>query len=284
MANFYTYTSDGLLTLSIICQMRNCNKSELLTLNSEPYSGDTSISVGQYLQQLDLEGQLIPKGLTFKIPVGLTGGVNSRYSSFTNNSTLLTTINGTDTKYNTTTTSVTHYQLRSSASNYSTSRDFNCYTYVLLDGSAQDVYDLPVYPNEFSDSNRPNFSPISILGRSVDYQVYQGSSRSVSFILNLHDELCPDRNYVHNLVAYIESAAYPGYTSDGVLVPEIFFQIGNQFTIRGILTGCDANWKAPIISGRLVNCDLSISITETSGPWSQYEIRNSGGFRTTGVR
>lgn len=277
MANFYTFMSDGRMTLSMICSTVGCNKSELITMNSQKYS--EGMTVGQYLQSLDLSGDLVPKGLTFKIPVSLTGGVNTRYSSPKSLTSLLTTVDSTDTKYNVN-TSNSHDLLRSRAANTTVGKDFNCSVYVLLNGANQGVWSIPVYPNEFSDNNGSNFNAQNLLGRSVDYQIYQGSSRDVSFTLQMHEELCSSYNYIHSLVAYIESACYPGYSGNIVEVPEICFNIGSQFKIRGILTNCSANWKAPIINGKLVNCDLSVSVRETTGPFSQGQVASSGGWRS----
>lgn len=291
MANFYTYSSDGKMTLTMICNILGCSKSDLITLNSQSYKD--GMTVGQYLQLSDLKGEIVESGLTFKIPVGLTGGVNTKYSAYRNLSTLLTTKDSSDTKYN------VHKSLKSYA-DYSGSyfgdgakshqflrdrlegasvKHFTCFMYALLNGRHLDSWYLPVYPNEFSDSNRPNFSQVGILGRSVDYQIYQGSSRDVSFTLQMHEELCSDYDYIHNLVTYIESACYPGYAGGIVQVPEIYFNIGSQFKIRGIITNCSANWKAPVIDGRLVNCDLSIGITETTGPYELSQVKSMGGRR-----
>lgn len=158
-------------------------------------------------------------------------------------------------------------------------RKFNCYFYTLVGGSAQVVYYLPVYPNEFSDSNHAEFSSSTPLGRSVAYQNYNTSSRSCSFTLQLHEELCDDYSYIHRLVAMIQSACYPSYSTNIVKPPEICFVIGKQFKIRGILTDCSAQWKAPIIDDNLVNCDLSIGIQETTGPYSKSTIASKGGYR-----
>lgn len=292
MANFYTYTSDGKMTLTMICNALGCSKSDLITLNSQPYKD--AMTVGQYLQSSDLKGEIVEPGVSFKVPVGLTGGIDTRYSSNKNLSTLLTSKDSSDIKYNVhkslknTAQSVWEYSgggnrahqiLRSRAEGTSVGRKFNCFMYALLNGSPLESWELPVYPNEFSDSNGANYNSVSILGRSVDYQIYQGSSRDVSFTLQMHEELCSSYNYIHNLVAYIESACYPGYSGGIVQVPEIYFNIGSQFKVRGIITSCSANWKAPIIDGRLVNCDLSIGVKETTGPYSMSQVKSMGGRR-----
>lgn len=252
-----TYIATGTKTLSAICRELNCSKdSVILACQTKTHidSNGQKISLASYLSGLDLRGEIIPKGTLIYIRQTNSGGLEQIMA-----------------KYN-----VSRYRKMMN----SLGKDFNCYMYTMLNGSANSAWDLPVYPQEFSDNNSGNFSSVSLLGRSVDYQIYQGSSRDVSFTLQLHEELCQsDYNYIHRLVAQFESACYPGYSGGIVQVPEIFVSIGNQFKIRGILTSCSANWKAPIINGKLVNCDLSISIKETSGPYTQGEVASKGGRR-----
>jgi hypothetical protein len=163
-------------------------------------------------------------------------------------------------------------------------KNFTSFFYRIKDGVPQSVCQLPVIPEEFSDSNSANFNPVSMMGRSVDYQIYEGSSRSVSFSLRLHEELyvVESSKYenIHNIVSLIESCCYPIYDKSAynyAAPPEIAFQIGKQFYIRGILTNCSASWHTPIIDNQYVWCDLSIGITETTGPYSMDEISNNNG-------
>lgn len=253
-----TYISDGTKTLSAICKELSCSRDQILLAcqTKEITTGQNKLEVlSDYLIRLDLSGEKIPRGVEIYIRQSNSGGLERRL-----------------TKYNA-------ERILRNISTESTGKDFNCYMYVLLNGVSRSVWDLPVYPQEFSDNNSANFSPVSLLGRSVDYQIYQGSSRDVSFTLQLHEELCSDYQYIHRLVAQIQSACYPGYSNGIVKVPEVFFSIGSQFKIRGILSSCGATWKAPIIDGHLVNCDLSLSIKETSGPYSQGDIASKGGKR-----
>lgn len=300
MANFYTYTSEGTMTLSRICQITGSSKSELFNINNQSYSSSETVS--QYLQRLDLSGQKIPRNVEIRIPVSLTGGVNTRYSSGFNFTSLETTVDGKDTKYNVLRNhhnmmrpqdepdmsddiKQAHQRYKPKSVTWSppgltTGEDYS-YVQVLLNGSPTGTMVLPVYPQEFTDSNSAGYSPVSILGRSVDYQVYQNSSRDVSFTLNLHEELCSSYTYIHTLVAFVESACYPGYSGGGgrVRVPELRVSIGSQFRIRGIVTSCSANWKPPIINGKLINCDLSIGVKETRGPYTSGEVAAMGGSR-----
>lgn len=297
--NYYYYTSDGKQTLSSICSQNSCDKSLLLILNQNVeytkkitnYYGEEeeiTVPLSGELRAWDLSGSKIPANISIRIPESNSGGLETKSSKYN-------TEEVTRRSYSYNSFGNQHdshrkgnYSYNSFGSihdNYkrgalsSAGRDFNCYMYVLLNGSEHSVWNLPVYPQEFSDTNSAKFSSVSLLGRSVDYQIYQGSSRDVSFTLNLHEELCDDYNYIHDLVAQIQSACYPGYGEGRVQVPEIFFSIGDQFKIRGILESCNAVWKTPIIDGRLINCDLSLGVKETTGPYSQSEISSFGGRR-----
>lgn len=152
-------------------------------------------------------------------------------------------------------------------------------------GSGQlDPVQLPVIPQEFSESNQAKFNPVSMMGRSVDYQIYEGSSRSVSFTLQLHEELfTPGKGYnnIHNIVGLIQSCCYPFYgnsNNDYARPPEVVFIIGKQFYIRGILTSCSATWVPPLVNDRYVNCNLSIGVQETKGPYSADEVAKMKGY------
>lgn len=190
---------------------------------------------------------------------------------------------------------------------------FGCYFIRYEGGEVKEIRSLPVFPQEFSDTNSAEFNATSVLGRSVAYQTYNTSSRTVSFALTLHeevvkegvskyywskqvdinnpdtypsssdgtsfDESSPKYNKVREIVAQIQAACYPGYKEGAVVPPEVEFVIGNQFSIRGILTSCGATWKPPIINGNYVCCDLSIGITETTGPYSSSDVVRLKGKR-----
>lgn len=139
---------------------------------------------------------------------------------------------------------------------------------------------LPVFPQEFNDTNTAHFSPTNILGRSVQYQTYNSSSRTLSFSLKLHEELCDDYNYIHRLAAVLQSACYPNYAQNGSVDPvEILLVIGAQVKIRGILNSTNESWSSPIIDDKLVSCTIALNITETTGPYSQSSVAYAGSIR-----
>ena len=261
MRTYYVYTTNGFETLTDICRNNRVSLSDVIRINSQSLTvGTTTMITSDYLSKLQKSGNpVIPNGVQIRIPGSFSGGLELNESTYNIHSS---------------------FRGRVGTSRVSdTWKKFNCYMYVLLNGGKRRSWTLPVYPQEFSDSNRPNYNAQGMLGRSVDYQIYQSSSRSVSFTLNLHEELCSNYNYIHSLVSQIESASYPGYSGGIVQVPEVCFVIGSHFKVRGIITECSATWKAPIINGKLVNCDLSIGVTETSGPFSSSDIASRGGRR-----
>lgn len=254
---YYIYTTSGHETLPGICNTNQCKISEVIRINTQPYS--QTQTVGQLLTSYQVSGKILPEGLKIRVPYAITGGKDTYQK-----------------KYNI----LTDSKLRQLSSSVKDSwKQFNCFVTVYRDRKLVDTKYLPIYPNEFSDTNNANFNGVNLFGRSVDYQIYQGSSREISVTLQMHEELCSNVNYIHQLVAFIESANYPGYRGTTVEVPEIRLTVGRQFQIRGILTSCSANWKAPIIDGRLVNCDLALGIKETTGPYSMADIRSKGGYR-----
>lgn len=268
MVTKYTiYTANGSETLASICRQLSVAAFDVIRINEATTS--------QTLLRYQMSGEVLPRGFYFKAPISNTGMIETNDESYE----IYESLGGLGGTEFTSGYSGVHSKMKGRSSGNQAWKDFNCSVYTLLNGVPGPAWSLPVYPQEFSDNNSGNFSSQSILGRSVDYQIYQGSSRSVNFTLNLHNELSDDYGYVHDLVAYIESACYPGYSSGIVQVPEICFIIGSQFKIRGVLESCSATWKSPIIDGKLVNCDLSISIKETTGPYSNSQVKSMGGKR-----
>lgn len=266
--SYYHTSSLQYNTLSELCSAYHTSVDNVLRVNTQ----DSSVivegtneykTVSQILQECQVKGLPLPNNITIRLPY-YNSGAKDISDTFYNISSGYNQL-----KYRT-------YQEGGQVP----SINIECYMYILLDGSRiGSSWSLPVIPQEFSDTNKAEFSPTSILGRSVDYQTYQSSTRSVSFNLTLHEELCSNYNYIHELVSVIESANYPGYSEGVVKPPEICFIIGSQFRIRGILDNCSVTWKTPIIDGRYSLCELNLGITETTGPWSQYEVQTKGGRR-----
>lgn len=256
---------NGKVTVKELSETYGVTREEIIYVN-RLFNNSNELDGNLYDINLCLQSGTPPnEGSVVFIPPKLTGGIEE--------STIFK-IPGVRGAYNENFTS----QLRPSVTGV---KRFNCYFMKYANGDqVKDVMYLPVYPQEFSDTNSAQFTAEPVLGRSVDYQIYNGSSRSVSFTLQLHEEIVNgDYDYIHRLVSEIESANYPEYASGKVKPPEIAFNIGSHFSIRGILESCSANWKAPIVDGRMVNCDLSLGIKETTGPYKMSKIAQFKGRR-----
>lgn len=221
------------------------------------------VDANPWIEYYRLSGVALPDNSWVYIPSGTNGGLDYSPSTYYNNQTYI------GSKYHSVGTNIENSQ---------------CYFIRYSDSEKlkeDAVWALPVYPIEFNDTNSASFNSTSVLGRSVSYQTYNNSSRSVSFNLTLHEELVRyNYEYVHDLVAAIESANYPEYGENGIVKPpEVGFIIGDQFKIKGILTQCSASWQAPIIDGKLVMCTLSLGVTETTGPYSMNDVFQYKGNR-----
>lgn len=299
MSRWSLITCDGVSSLSKICQIHQVNLLDIVNANTGEESPDTSYrSMREYLVSKVFKP--IERGVVLKIPCQSSGGVSSeqddkyyaflaQYDQIVNTRTPDRRVPPNSPDYLSlvtkaaSTSTLKHPGISRSAytpisSNW---KSLGCSVTILAGGSPQGVYILPVFPQEFSDNNSVVFNSETLFGRSVDYQTYVNSGRDVSFILTLHEELCPNNyGYVREVVAKIQSACYPAYSSGGLVdPPEVKFVIGNQFKIRGVLKGVSASWKGPIIDKRLVNCDLGISIQETTGPYSMADVAKMKGYR-----
>lgn len=162
----------------------------------------------------------------------------------------------------------------------------------IIDGNYQSPAYLPVAPQEVTDTNNAEFGTETMMGRSVSYQLYESSSREIGFTLQLRADLVSKgvssgTDHIYRIVSLIESCCYPDYNGTKPKPPEVAFQIAKQFFIRGVLKSCSASWSPPIIDGKYVNCNLSLSIVETTGPYGTLDITDSNysgvrSFRDTG--
>lgn len=255
-----------------LSQIRTPLKSSTIWINSEDLQGLTgNNTVSDYLS-LKSNNDILVTGLVLQIPV------EDRYENSYNINTN-TVLSPPSNKITVLGTS----KLKGKK------KELNCFFQRIVNGVIKDVCYLPVIPQEFSDTNSPNFNSVAMMGRSVEYQIYNSTSRSVSFTLQLHEEIAPDSgttslgnyDYVHNVVDLIESCCYPDYDSQGAVnhPPEVLFNIGNQFRIRGVLESCSATWTTPFTDGKYVNCNLNLSVKETTGPYSSSEIVEMKGMR-----
>lgn len=302
MSNLQIYVCTGAVRTSWICSTYKIKINELYSYNQIKFdskevkeyhkefleAGDNNPiylaskkykSIAEYLRACTKSNEFILPGLAIRLPEQSNGGVKSENDfvfSQVNNIT-----NSSDRSLN------KRYLLFDEHSNGIIGQSYDSYFVRIENNKKGEVTEhtrvpLPVTPQEFSDSNQARWNSVSMMGRSVDYQIYTGSSRSVSFTLQLHEEVTGttrgDYNNIHEIVALVESCCYPFYGGDSTQYagpPEVIFKIASQFYIKGILESCSATWTPPFIDGRYVNCNLSVSVKETTGPYSATEIADS---------
>jgi len=150
---------------------------------------------------------------------------------------------------------------------------------VIFHGSSRGSQQFSIpYPTNISESDSPRFNSLSIFGRSVDYQIYNGSSRTVTFTLDFHEEMYPQSSIMSDIISYIKSACYPKYQGDMIQPPFVGVHFGTGIGILGILTQCSTNWDGPLIGtdkdpfGQIRHCTMNLSITETKGPYTADQI------------
>lgn len=315
MINNSYYISDGSLTLARLSQKYQVSIEEILNSNKNPSNLRSIETVSTILNKLR-PNQKIDSGLIITIPKKSSGSLERKkihygYSTILNdginynvndNSDSLNQLADNGVNYNVNDNSNSLAQLANDGINYNNQNRYNrsynlgsqnivpalgninCHVHILKNGSDLGLYYLPVYPQEVSETNSGEFNSVSTLGRSVSGQVYNTSSRQLSLSLQLHEELVPGNlDYIHKLVAVLESACYPEYSNGIVETPEIVLVIGDQFRVRGILTSCSSTWSTPIIDDQYVQCQVSLGITETTGPYSMSEIRKMKAYRDSNI-
>lgn len=140
-------------------------------------------------------------------------------------------------------------------------------------GKYEYLLELPLYPDEVTESLSAEWSKQSILGRSSPLSAYaQTDLKSVSFGLTLHRDLITgsfsqsDNNLVSagnqsqspggpfetrtwyvNANKMLQMSCYPQYTSNGLIPPTTYFIFG-QMILKGYVTSYSTTWKKPILN------------------------------------
>lgn len=267
-----TYVSDGTKTLSQISRTVGASVSAIIQQNNDRVKSESQID----LVRLNTTNQPVPKNTQLYISADISNVSNS------------VTISQTNKAYTTVS------RVGGGGSGKWTPPDYrntNAYVIIYHGNSATKQYSIP-YPTSINESDSPHFNPVNIFGRSVAYQVYSDSSRSVDFSLEFHEEMYDSPQTMSEIISAIKSACYPLYRNGlNVYPPYILFKFGSHIGIVGILTSCSTNWDGPLVDsdtyafGRIRFCKMSLSVQETQGPYSSETIASgfglsSGAFRT----
>lgn len=159
---------------------------------------------------------------------------------------------------------------------------------------------LPTYPESITDTSTVTFTPSTPLVRSAPIYSYSNSGpRGVGFSFKLHREMMKEINYkrsnakltltddyVDVLIKYLQTAAYPKYSSSDKMVdpPLVTVRIGDDIYIKGVVSGgVTTTYSLPIITDENGNdkyaiVDISFTINEVD-PYDANTVAVSGSFR-----
>ena len=131
-------------------------------------------------------------------------------------------------------------------------------------------YDFPVYPTEFSDGAKANYTTMpDRLYQYEPWQLYNSSGpRSINFNFHFHRDMWTGDHRdgkAYALIQACKAACYPDYKGSAVTTTNSSLYIAGNLVINGILTEASVDWMGPIgIDGWYLECNLGIHITEVS--------------------
>lgn len=161
--------------------------------------------------------------------------------------------------------------------------------------SSQYLLELPLYPDEVTESISVSWNTQKVLGRSAPLSAYANTDlKHVNFNLDLHRDLLtgsfshtnqtmlsvPDmeprlqaaglqkqtpkgpfwtRTWYVNANKMLQIACYPQYTEKGLIPPTTYFIFG-QMILKGYVTNYQTEWKKPIINSFYGWNSVSISM------------------------
>lgn len=141
---------------------------------------------------------------------------------------------------------------------------------------------------EYDVGTQANWESISILGRSVDIKGYTStSSKSVKIDLDLiagigaytrprnsNSDVIQD---LHDDIAFVESLAYPDYSSSIALPPPVvLLYLGPTLKMRGIISDINVSYLKPYATDlRPMHAKVSFTVTHiTDSPPDYADVRN----------
>lgn len=151
-----------------------------------------------------------------------------------------------------------------------------------LGGDSEYLIELPLYPDDVTESISANWANQPVLGRSSPLSAYANTSlKSVSFSLDLHRDLLTGsfnhtrasmevaggslsrqaagyqvqtskgpfatRSWYTSINKMLQISCYPQYTSFGMIPPTTYFVFG-QMILKGFVNNYSTTWKKPIIN------------------------------------
>lgn len=151
-----------------------------------------------------------------------------------------------------------------------------------IGGDYEYLIELPLYPEQVTESISVNWDTQNVLGRSAALSAYANTDlKSVNFELHLHRDLLTGsfshttesliqsggsldkqaaglqketakgpfgtRSWYTNANKMLQIACYPQYTANGLIPPTTYFVFG-QMILKGYVTNYQTTWKKPILN------------------------------------
>lgn len=146
-----------------------------------------------------------------------------------------------------------------------------------------ETMDFPVYPDEFEDISRANYTTMpDMLYQYEPWQVYTGSGpRSLPLTFHFHRDMWTGDHRdgkCNELIRFCEANCYPEYQGSAVITSTVTFYLEGSPLITGIMTEVSKEFSGPIgLDGMRLECSLKLSITEVSQePLNYSYVRSKG--------
>lgn len=140
----------------------------------------------------------------------------------------------------------------------------------LYSSVANDSIDFPVYPEEYEDGVKANYTTMpDLLYQYEPWYLYQSSGpRTNSFTFHAHRDMWTGDHRdgkANELIRFCEAACYPEYNGSAVNSDTVTLYIKGSPLISGIMTDVSVKWMGPIgLDGWYLEFELTINITEIS--------------------
>lgn len=135
---------------------------------------------------------------------------------------------------------------------------------------ADEKLDIPVYPEEVSDSVKANYTQMQdIIYQYEPWQVYESSGpRSNTYTFEFHRDMWSGDHRdgkANELVRFCQANCYPEYSGSAVNSATVKLYVKGKCLISGVLTEVNTEWSGPIgLDGWYLVCKMTLSITEVS--------------------
>lgn len=149
---------------------------------------------------------------------------------------------------------------------YIPSSDILDYNYIYLYNlNTEEQIELKLVPQTVNESYSPNITPASPFGTIRPYYFYGGgNSKTISFSIDLHEDLDNVDGSIYTLVDKIKRLSYPYVESQGsysvIREPLVYMQLGNQFAGTGHVN-ISFQYSGPydVVTGRYKTINMTIT-------------------------